>query len=388
MIDIQQYRSSIGTFHIHRLNKRSFLSDLYFWTFIFPNFFFLNWILPNILRQCNDVEPNPGPAQQVLDIGHVNMRSVLAEIPSNDRVLYKFTKMDLLRTNLEFYKYGIIGISETWLDNSVDPTQLVIPGYHKPIRRDTSRHQGGSMVYIAENIPAIHKPEFEPTYSEIICVELRINSHKILICNCYRPQHRDIIDFCSDIESIIDAACHQYSSLIFMGDMNCRNNFFWSEDCTNTEGRALRAHFDSFGFEQLIHEPTRIVDNCKSCIDLIFTNNPNIFTEVGTRPKVHDPRCDHLPIYAKLKCTYPKTHSYKRWVWDYKRGDYERFRMLLLDAPWYHCYRFNNINDIVNDWLALFISIAETCIPHYEATIRPRDKEFMNSDIRKLMRHR
>ncbi len=30
----------------------------------------------------------------------------------------------------------------------------------------------------------------------------------------------------------------------------------------------------------------------------------------------------------------------------------------------------------------MFTSIADTCIPHYEATICPNDKTFINSDIR------
>ena len=38
-------------------------------------------------------------------------------------------------------------------------------------------------------------------------------------------------------------------------------------------------------------------------------------------------------------------------------------------------------------WIySVFLNCAEQCVPHYEATIRPRDKHFMNSNIRTLMR--
>ncbi len=33
----------------------------------------------------------------------------------------------------------------------------------------------------------------------------------------------------------------------------------------------------------------------------------------------------------------------------------------------------------------MFLWITDSCIPHYEATIRHRDKDFMNSDIRHKM---
>ncbi len=70
----------------------------------------------------------------------------------------------------------------------------------------------------------------------------------------------------------------------------------------------------------------------KSCIEHIFTNNNNIISEVGVRPKIAS---DHCVIHATLKHKIIKIHSYKRMVWDYKRGDYDAFRQLLLHAPWY-----------------------------------------------------
>ena len=110
----------------------------------------------------------------------------------------------------------ILGISETWLDDSFDSSKLNVSGYPQPFRREDMSHSCGSMLYIAENIPARRKKQFEPAASEIICIELQIKESKILICSCYRPQHRDMIDFCNDIDTIIDSAAHQYQSFIFL----------------------------------------------------------------------------------------------------------------------------------------------------------------------------
>jgi len=169
--------------------------------------------------------------------------------------------------------------------------------------------------------------------------------------------------------------------------MNARNVAFWSEDITNTEGRALYSTMNQAGFTQLIHEPTRIVNSRRSCIDLIFSLNPNLIIDAGVRPKISD-LCDHSPIYATLKYTTTRPKAYKRWVWDFKRGDYDSLRQCLLYAQWNCCYADRDVNTTVNNWMSLFLECIEAYVPHYETTIRPQDKDFMNSSLRHLMTKR
>ncbi len=120
----------------------------------------------------------------------------------------------------------------------------------------------------------------------------------------------------------------------------------------------------------------------KSCNNDIFTNNNNIISEVGFRPNIVS---DHCVVHTTLKHKTFKIHSYKCMVWDYKIGDYNAFRQLLLHAPWYSCYNSNTIDVVVENFMNMFTSIADTCIPNYEATIRPNDTNVMNSEIRHKM---
>ncbi len=136
---------------------------------IWLNFVVLNWVVPNILRQCNDIESNPGPTLGSMalpsltnyDICHINMRSVkaLALDPNkpHNSGSNSITKMDLLRADMLLSEYSILGISETWLDDSYDSNKLIVEGYQKPIRRDYTGYSCGSMVYIANRIPAQRK---------------------------------------------------------------------------------------------------------------------------------------------------------------------------------------------------------------------------------------
>ncbi len=82
-INIEHYRATIGRFYNH-FGTKSLLANLFFWHIIFPNFVVLNWVVPNILHQCNDIESNPGPtlgstalhSPTNYEICHINMRSV------------------------------------------------------------------------------------------------------------------------------------------------------------------------------------------------------------------------------------------------------------------------------------------------------------------------
>ena len=387
-MSVEQYRACIGLFH-SCVGVKDYRSSLYFWSFIYPNFVFYNWVLKKLLLACGDIERNPGPVinnnKHSVNIGHVNIWSILAPYKVNNEQVASLKKFDLVKQHILYHNYDVFGISETWLDQNDKNDSLQIKGYQDPIRRDKNGHQGGILVYLSADAPVAHRPDLEPLNSEIIAVELNIKRQKVLICNCYRPPQKDVIDFCDDIENIVTSARQEFSSIIFMGDTNGRNSEFWANDKTTPEGRALKAMFDTLLFDQLIDEPTRIMGDTKSCIDHIFVNNTCIIENVGVRPKIAS---DHCVIHATLTSKIPKPKSYKRMVWDYKRGDYDKFRFMLLNAPWYSCYSSTDINEVVDNWMTLFTLIAEACIPHYETTIRPNDKDFMNSDIRRTIRSR
>ena len=108
---------------------------------------------------------------------------------------------------------------------------------------------------------------------------------------------------------------------------------------------------------------------------------------VGSRENNIDV-CDHRPIFATLVYPVSKLKAYKRMLWNYKGGSYDIFRHSLLNASWPSCYVKDDVDTTVQNWIDLFLNCAEQCVEHYEATIRPRDKHFMNSKLRTLLRKR
>ena len=88
-----------------------------------------------------------------------------------------------------------------------------------------------------------------------------------------------------------------------------------------------------FGLSQLINEPTHILHLSSSCIDLIFTSQPNLVIESGVHPSLHQ-HCHHQIIYAKfnLQIFYPP--PYCRKIWYYQDGNIDMIRKAISQFNW------------------------------------------------------
>ena len=86
------------------------------------------------------------------------------------------------------------------------------------------------------------------------------------------------------------------------------------------EGTKIDAVTSSYGLQQLISQPTHLLANSFSCIDLNFTDHPSLIVDCGNHPSLH-PNCQHQIIYGKLdlKIIYPP--PYQKYVWDFKRSN-------------------------------------------------------------------
>ena len=58
------------------------------------------------------------------------------------------------------------------------------------------------------------------------------------------------------------------------------------------KGTHLETTKTIYKLQQVIYEPTNIGKNCSSCIDLIFTNEPNLLVNRETDSSLHE-NCQH-----------------------------------------------------------------------------------------------
>ena len=110
---------------------------------------------------------------------------------------------------------------------------------------------------------------------------------------------------------------------ITLGDFNTKSSNWYKHDQTTYEGSRMDAVTSQFGLQQLIKEPTHILGNSSSCIDLIFTSQPSLVMESGVHPSLHS-NCHHQITYAKFnqKIHYPP--PYVREIWHYQKANIDQ----------------------------------------------------------------
>ena len=108
--------------------------------------------------------------------------------------------------------------------------------------------------------------------------------------------------------------------LITAGDFNVRSTNWWKNDLSTSEGTQVDSLTTYYGLSQIISDPTHILPNSSSCIDLIVTNQPNVVNEGGVHLPLH-PKCHHLIVFAKRNLKVEYHPLYERLIWDYKNAD-------------------------------------------------------------------
>ena len=116
-----------------------------------------------------------------------------------------------------------------------------------------------------------------------------------------------------------------------IGDFNAKSNK-WSEgDRSTIEGSKIDFFTSQFG--QIIKESTHILENSSSCIDLIFTTQPNMVLESGVHHSLHQ-NCHHQIIFAKfnLKVYYPP--PYERAIFHYSQANFDHIQQAINIFDW------------------------------------------------------
>ena len=98
-----------------------------------------------------------------------------------------------------------------------------------------------------------------------------------------------------------------------IGDFNAKSCDWSTNDTTTPEGAQLDAVTSFYGMKLLISEPTHILQQSSSCIDLIFPNQLNIVMDSGVDSSRHS-KCHHEIIYSKLNLKIEYSPLYIRKI--------------------------------------------------------------------------
>ena len=116
--------------------------------------------------------------------------------------------------------------------------------------------------------------------------------------------------------------------LVVLGDFKAKSKTWWTHDITTNDGVHIESLTSTYGFHQLKSDPTHILSNSSSCIDLIFTDQPNVVVNSGVHQSLNS-NCHHQVTYFKFNLFIRYPPPYKRQVWDDKHTDSSSVKKLL-----------------------------------------------------------
>lgn len=227
----------------------------------------------------NENNDNMSPLEdgkQTMVMCHLNVQSLLPKIEEVKTFL------------LSLKRPVILGISETWLNSSVQDGEIELSGFDL-FRRDRGTRGGRILVFVSSCCRSWRRRDLEMDGVEAIWMEVHSKGKTMLVCNIYRPPNSSAAAM-RDIACTIEKAAMERKELVVMGDLNC--NMLTQ----NSDSDHLLLIAQENNLTQLISEPTRVAANSETLIDVLLSSEPNAFTNTGVLPLTGS---DHLMIFGE-----------------------------------------------------------------------------------------
>ena len=197
-----------------------------------------------------------------------------------------------MRAYISLHNFDVICISETYLDSStaLDDENLQIAGYNLLRADHTSKSKiGGVCVYCKSSL-ALRLIDAH-YLQECLIFEILIDGKSCNFISLHRSPSQSLDsfeEFADNLHFSLDKISNQNPFLtVVLGDFNTKSSNWYKHDQTTYEGSKIDAVTSQFGLQQLIKEPTHILGNSSSCIDLIYTSHPSLVMELGIHPSLH-----------------------------------------------------------------------------------------------------
>ena len=217
--------------------------------------------------------------------------------------------------------------------------------------------RGGICLYLKDSLAIKQRKDLqildECIISELTFCRKKVFRKKGFFVAVYRSPSQNAESFYSLLEKleriIQNLKDKRPHCIILTGDFNCRSDGWWveDEDEVTTEVTKLSELCDSYWLNQLIKEPTYILGNSFSCIDLIITDQPNLFVD----------SCVHSPLYAESHqqmVFVPRPPPYKWTVWEYDKANVDVINHNLSSMNWSEMFDGLDINQAVDLFATLF----------------------------------
>ena len=172
--------------------------------------------------------------------------------------------------------------------------------------------------------------------------------------------------------------------LVVLGDFNVKLSQWHDKDSSTSEEISIESITSQFGLHHVINEPTHILENSSSCIDQIFTSQPNLSIESGTQPSLQ-PNCHHQIIYGRfnLEVLYPLLYTSE--VWHYQDSSVKLIRRTINELDWDRAFANKHVDKKVMIFNKTVLNVLSNFIPHEVRVCDDKNPPWFNGKIELLI---
>ena len=227
--------------------------------------------------------------------------------------------------------------------------------------------------------------------SECLILEINLKRKKGYLVSLYGSPNQNLEEFelfLTNLENLLaDISSRNPHFLLLLGDFNAKSKTWFINDQSSNEGTQLESLISLYGMTQLIAEPTHVLENSSSGIDLIFTNQPNLIMDSGVHPSLHS-KCHHQVIYAKLNLQIEYPPPYIREVWDYGKAQVNLINKAIKNFNWNELFSGQNIHNQIKLFNTTILNIFRNFIPSKVILCDYKESPWLNDEIRLLIKQK
>ena len=342
-----------------------------------------SWLIFIRLILANDVELNPEEFSKVFfTFCNWNVNSLAKD---------NFERVQLLEAHNSLFNYDLISLCEVSINSTVEIPATLLENYTFISKNNPndSRH-GGVGIFYKNTLPLIIRNDL--SFNETLVLELRFGKKRIFFTVIYRSPSQNYAstgfdEFLSNFENLFTKIKSENPySMFFTGDFNGHSQLWWSGGDSTPEGNKIEELTSSLGLSQLINEPTNFEPNKRpTCIDLIFTDQPNLILESGTRSSL-DPLCHHQITHCRFNYRIPPPPSFERKIWVYEKANVTQIRKSIAQFPWENHFRGNpDVNWQVDSFTKIILNIMSNFIPNKIIKVVPKDPPWITRDLKSIL---
>ena len=298
----------------------------------------------------------------------------------NIRSLYP--KIDELRYFLTKHPFDFLCLNETWLNDTVNDSDLIIEGYNI-VRKDrinvkqfsnknNTKRGGGILFYVKDTYSYKIRNDLHLNDLECLWIEVKVPGiESYLLSTCYRPPSSNKA-YNDQIKTSIEKASLENKEMYILGDFNVNYNVKNVSFITELE--------NILNVSQIVNFDTRVTQNSSTCIDLILTSNPK--KHLITKPlKINI--SDHYMAYTVIDCKFKQklvNHKYVTFR-SYNKFNEGKFLHEIKEAFKDIDLPCENVCTAWDKWKYKFLDICDKHAPVRKMRVKQKNIPWIDGEI-------